>query len=122
MKPSLLAGLLSLTLAAGHASAADPPAPAPPPVVVKAGRLIDVKAGAVVANAVVLIQDGRVKAVRAWIAIPADATMIDLSGSTVLPGLIDCRTHLVADAATRIRSRSSSSSAKRPSSQIPTPT
>src|SRR5262245_13682477 len=56
---------------------------------VKAGRLIDVKSGAVVPNAVVLVENGRVKAVGPSVAIPAGAPVIDLSGYTVLPGLID---------------------------------
>ena len=90
----MLAVLLVFALRAPVISAADPPAL----VAVKAGRLIDVKAGGVVANAVVLIEGDRVKAVGPTVAIPQGATVIDLSGYTVLPGLIDCHTHLVADA------------------------
>ncbi|HVQ54399.1 MAG TPA: amidohydrolase family protein [Thermoanaerobaculia bacterium] len=66
-------------------------------VAVKTGRLIDPKAGTVVPGAVVLVENGRVKAVGAGLAIPAGAQVIDLSGMTVLPGLIDCHTHLVGD-------------------------
>jgi len=64
---------------------------------VRAGRLIDPKAGTVVPNAVIVVESGKVKAVGASAAIPAGATVIDLSGLTVLPGLIDCHTHLVGD-------------------------
>src|SRR5258705_7007351 len=66
-------------------------------VAVKAGRLIDPKAGVVVPGAVVVIENGRVKAVGPSVAIPAGAKVIDLSAMTVLPGLIDCHTHLVGD-------------------------
>ncbi len=66
-------------------------------VAVKAGRLIDPKAGSVVSGAVILIENGRVKAVGAGLAIPAGAVSVDLSALTVLPGLIDCHTHLVGD-------------------------
>ncbi|HTQ80047.1 MAG TPA: amidohydrolase family protein, partial [Thermoanaerobaculia bacterium] len=75
------------------------PAPARTPaapriVAVRAGRLIDGRGGAPQRDAVILIEDDRIKAVGAGLAIPADAQVIDLSHSTVLPGLIDCHTHL----------------------------
>ncbi len=86
--------LLVKALLPAAASQAAPPET----LAVKAGRLIDVKSGGVVTNAVVLVEDGRVKAVGQSVSIPAGAAVIDLSGYTVLPGLIDCHTHLVADA------------------------
>ena len=68
-----------------------------PVVAVKAGRLVDPAAGTVTANAVVLVEKGRVTAVGPSVAIPPGARVIDLSGMTVLPGLMDCHTHLVGD-------------------------
>lgn len=68
-------------------------------VAVKAGRLIDVDSGSVKENVTILIRDGRFAAVGPDVAIPAGAKVIDLSRMTVLPGLIDCHTHLVGDAA-----------------------
>ena len=64
--------------------------------VVRAGRLIDPDSGTVLTNQVIMIKDGKIQAVGPTLALPADATVIDLSDKTVLPGLIDCHTH-VAD-------------------------
>jgi imidazolonepropionase-like amidohydrolase len=63
---------------------------------VRAGRLIDPDSGTVLTNQVILIKDGKIQAVGGALALPANATVIDLSQKTVLPGLIDCHTH-VAD-------------------------
>ncbi|MFY9646521.1 MAG: amidohydrolase family protein [Terriglobales bacterium] len=63
---------------------------------VRAGRLIDPDAGTVLTNQVILIKGGKIEAVGGGLAIPANARVIDLSDKTVLPGLIDCHTH-VAD-------------------------
>ena len=62
--------------------------------VIKAGHLVDVDAGVVLADQTIVIRDGTIKAVGKGLAIPAGATVIDLSSMTVLPGLIDCHTHL----------------------------
>ena len=61
---------------------------------VRAGKLLDVDAGRVLSNQIIVIRNGKVESVGENLAIPADATVIDLSKMTVLPGLIDCHTHL----------------------------
>jgi len=67
-------------------------------VLVKAGKLLDVREGTYLENAAVLIEDERIVKVgpAAQVEAPADAKTIDLGGKTVLPGLIDCHTHLMA--------------------------
>jgi len=67
------------------------------PIAVRAGRLIDVKAGQVLENVVILIRGERIEAVGRDVAIPADAEVLDLSRHTVLPGLMDLHTHLTGD-------------------------
>jgi imidazolonepropionase-like amidohydrolase len=61
---------------------------------IKAGKLVDPETGTTAANQVILVEKGRIKEVGGTVAIPADATVIDLSRSTVLPGLFDAHTHL----------------------------
>src|ERR1039458_4488852 len=61
---------------------------------IKAGKLIDTDAGTVLNNQVILVRNGKIDAVGGNVSIPSDARVIDLTGMTVLPGLIDCHTHL----------------------------
>lgn len=66
-----------------------------PVTVVRCGRLIDVRAGRAVPNAVILIEKGRITAVGPEVKVPSGARVIDLGSATVLPGLIDVHTHLL---------------------------
>jgi len=74
----------------------------PPPIsiVVKAGKLLDVGKGSYVENAAIWIEADRIKEAGRFADIqphaPKDAKLIDLSQFTVLPGLIDCHTHIMA--------------------------
>lgn len=72
----------------------------PSATVVKAARLLDVRKGVYVENAAVWIEGERIKEVgRAsdiQVRAPKDAKLIDLGRATVLPGLIDCHTHIMA--------------------------
>ena len=70
-------------------------APAPSRLAIRCGRVLDVKAGAYINNAVILVENGRIKEVGAAIQVPADTRVIDLGRATVLPGLIDTHTHLL---------------------------
>ena len=63
--------------------------------VIKAGHLIDPDSGTVLADQKILIVGNKIAAVGKELHIPGDAKWIDLSDKTVLPGLIDCHTHLV---------------------------
>jgi imidazolonepropionase-like amidohydrolase len=61
---------------------------------IRAGRLVDPASGRASANQVILIEGERISAVGAGLAVPPNATTIDLSDLTVLPGLVDSHTHL----------------------------
>jgi len=62
-------------------------------VAIRCGRLIDGKSAAVRSNAVIVIEGERIREVGA--SVPAGAQVIDLTRSTVLPGLIDNHTHIL---------------------------
>lgn len=92
MRPTVLTSLLALILLPVTTQAAD--------VVIQAERLLDVRSGSYVPRPSVWVRDGRIVAVAAEgrsVGAPADAKRVDLSGLTLLPGLIDMHTHLDSD-------------------------
>src|SRR5215471_9293203 len=94
--------VLAFLLSSG-ASGQTTPAPvgAPPrSVVVRVGRVLDVRSGAYVNDAANYVEGDRIKAVGSAGDVlqpaPAAASIIELGDVTLLPGLIDCHTHLMA--------------------------
>src|SRR4029077_14174575 len=77
---------------------APPPAQTAPPVLVKAGRLIDGRSDAPQSGVGILIEGDRIKLVGPVAQVQGQALGargIDMSQMTVLPGLIDAHTHLL---------------------------
>lgn len=90
--------LLCLAVAA---STGNTLAAAAPKVAVRAAHLLDVRRGIIVDDAVVVIDGNRITEVGH--AVPPGATVIDLGGATLLPGLIDTHTHLSVGGSVRGR-------------------
>jgi hypothetical protein len=84
-------GLFLAVLFAALVSTAQLGAQSVPVTLVKAGRLLDPRAGNVLAPATVLIEGDKIKQVglSSQIGVPAGAKIIDLGNVTLLPGLLD---------------------------------
>lgn len=64
---------------------------------IKAGSVIDVVNGKILTNQIILINGDTIVSIGASLSIPSEAEIIDLGNATVLPGLIDCHTHVTAE-------------------------
>ncbi|MDZ4258528.1 MAG: amidohydrolase family protein [Gemmatimonadales bacterium] len=61
---------------------------------IRAGAIVDPDAGTTARNQVILVEQGRITAIGGNVTIPVGARVIDLSTSTISPGLVDAHTHL----------------------------
>jgi imidazolonepropionase-like amidohydrolase len=91
---TVLAAALALATSAPWLPAQTTPGAPATRIAIRAGRLIDGLGGAPVSDAVILVENDRITAVGRGLAIPAGARVIDLSGSSVMPGFIDTHTHI----------------------------
>ena len=61
---------------------------------IKAGKLVDPEIGTTSINQTIIVENGKIKAIGPSLPVPTGATVIDLSNSTVLPGLFDAHAHM----------------------------
>lgn len=85
-----------LAVVGGGACSRQSPVTASGPLVLRGGLLIDGTGRAPLANAVVVISDGKIETVgsEGAVQIPANATVIDTMGKAIIPGLVDSHIHL----------------------------
>jgi imidazolonepropionase-like amidohydrolase len=95
-----LAGALVASIGVGFAAP-----PMPPPILLTAARLVDVKAGTYRTGQALFVQAGRIQAAGPLADVrrqaPEGTKTIDLGSATLLPGLIDCHAHLLNAMETR---------------------
>ncbi len=63
-------------------------------IALKNARIITMKGDEVLENATIIIEGNRIKSIGKGIAIPESAKVMDLSGKTIMPGMIDVHAHL----------------------------
>ena len=64
---------------------------------IKAGHFFDARNGKMLENQIIIVQDGKIKEVGTNLKFNKTDSIIDLSNSWVLPGLMDCHVHITAN-------------------------
>jgi len=92
----IVAGLFALLLGSLSCSRQTTPPAASVPLVLRGGLLINGTGSDPLQNSVIVISDGKIESVgrEGSAQIPADATVIDAVGKTIIPGLVDSHIHM----------------------------
>lgn len=99
--PSVITGLIALTLAAAPSTLNAQPGVTTPLAFTHA-NVVDGVSANVQRNTTVLINKGRIERIGSDITLPAGTEVIDLRGRWIAPGMIDVHTHIASlDAARR---------------------
>jgi len=91
MKRSIFSLMLLATMCAGPASAQNSSA-----TIIQNATVLTITHGTI-EHGSILIQNGKIAAVGADLKVPEGATVIDASGQFVMPGIIDCHSHIAVD-------------------------
>ncbi len=96
--PRRILAFILLLLSSAFASTQAAP-PKTKTILLKAGRMLDVRTGKYISNAGILVEQDRIKEVGPLAQLqahaPKDVVLIELGTATLLPGLIDCHAHLL---------------------------
>jgi hypothetical protein len=91
--PTLIALVLTVLTAATATAQPQPTTPQPPPhFAITNARIVPVS-GPVLESGTIVVRDGVIRAVGVGSSVPGDAWVLDGSGLTVYPGLIDAFGH-----------------------------
>jgi len=90
-----LLGFLSFLYGPGKARGSTPP-DAPVVVLIQNATLLTVSHGTI-EHGSILIRDGKIAEVGASLKAPKEAQVIDAAGQFVIPGIIDCHSHIAAE-------------------------
>src|SRR5437879_13421331 len=89
-----LPGIVLLLLASVTLSPAQQTTPPVQVTVIRAGKLVDVDAGRILTNQMLVVRSRKLEAMGENWSVPAGAPVIDLTKMTMLQARIDCQTHL----------------------------
>src|SRR5207245_1380879 len=78
------------------ANAATPPPDPPPVILIQNATILTVSHGTI-EHGSILIKDGKIAEVGQSVKAPAGAQVIDAAGQFVIPGIIDCHSHIAAE-------------------------
>ncbi|HEX9221789.1 MAG TPA: hypothetical protein VF860_00525, partial [Candidatus Acidoferrales bacterium] len=87
---------LAFAVSAALPSRAATPPDAPPVIVIQNATLLTITHGTI-EHGSILIRDGKIAAVGQSIKAPDGAQIIDAAGQYVMPGIIDCHSHIAVD-------------------------
>jgi imidazolonepropionase-like amidohydrolase len=79
-----------------HPATAAPPPDASPVILIQNATILTVSHGTI-EHGSILIKDGKIAEVGQSIKAPAGAQVIDAAGQFVIPGIIDCHSHIAAE-------------------------